>query len=150
MPRVCFRSGSPEDDHEVFRIFESTCAPGLPDMLIRMQYDAMTRSRAAAFPRSVLRIIEIDGAIAGYYRTDMSPECLRIVDIALAPAYRGRGFGSHTLGLLTEEARALSLPVRLSVARTNPAVRLYQRLGFRVTSADEVFLSMELATSTAV
>jgi len=47
---------------------------------------------------------------------------------------RGRGVGSQTLMALLERARSVALGVSLSVRAENPAVRLYQRLGFRTTS----------------
>ena len=52
--------------------------------------------------------------------------------IAVVPSRRGRGFGERLLSSLMERAReegheALSL----SVHRDNPAIRLYERFGFR-------------------
>jgi ribosomal protein S18 acetylase RimI-like enzyme len=52
--------------------------------------------------------------------------------IAVVPSRRGRGFGEELLSALMERAReeghhALSL----AVERDNPAVRLYDRFGFR-------------------
>ena len=55
---------------------------------------------------------------------------IRIVDIAIAPGYRGRGAGTALLGGLIAEASAAGKVVELHVESTNPAQRLYRRLGF--------------------
>jgi ribosomal protein S18 acetylase RimI-like enzyme len=66
-----------------------------------------------------------------------------LVDIALLPEFRNRGLGTRAVAGLIEEARGSSLPLRLSVARGNPAIRLYERLGFSAISADPVYIEME-------
>lgn len=59
------------------------------------------------------------------------PSELRIVDIALLPAYRRQGLGSTIITAILQEAERLALPVRIHVERFNPALRLYERLGFQ-------------------
>lgn len=68
---------------------------------------------------------------------------LRIVDIALIPAARGMGFGSAVLGDLIAEAAAGGKPVTIHVERTNPALSLYRRLGFREAEDKGVYLLLE-------
>jgi RimJ/RimL family protein N-acetyltransferase len=51
--------------------------------------------------------------------------------IAVSPEVRGRGIGRALLASLIEHARAAQLPaLSLSVESDNPALRLYERLGF--------------------
>jgi ribosomal protein S18 acetylase RimI-like enzyme len=54
----------------------------------------------------------------------------RIIDIALLPAYRGKGFGEALLRDLMDEAAACGKDVSIHVEKANPAMRLYRRLGF--------------------
>ena len=68
---------------------------------------------------------------------------IRIVDIALLPAYRGTGIGTAMLRDLLAEANAAGKPVRIHVERDNPALRLYQRLGFEMIEDKGVYLFME-------
>ena len=53
-----------------------------------------------------------------------------LIDIALLPSQRGNGLGSALLHCLLQLAQQLELPVRIHVEKHNPAMRLYQRLGF--------------------
>lgn len=68
------------------------------------------------------------GENRGYgYVDDRTPE----LGIAVLPEYRGQGAGTALLNaLLAVEPGAMSL----SIAADNPAVRLYQRFGFKVVS----------------
>ena len=63
--------------------------------------------------------------------------------LAVFAAQRGRGIGTALLEDLIREATARELPgLSLSVARDNPALALYQRLGFSVASAETEPLTM--------
>jgi GNAT superfamily N-acetyltransferase len=52
--------------------------------------------------------------------------------IAVVPSRRGRGYGDELLEGLLERARQEGYPaLSLSVEKANPALRLYERFGFR-------------------
>ena len=72
------------------------------------------------------------GEEIGYgYVDDFTPE----LAIAILPEYRGQGIGASLLTRLVETAAASYEQISLSVAAGNPAVRLYQRLGFEIVAA---------------
>lgn len=51
--------------------------------------------------------------------------------VAVVPEFRGQGVGTKLMRRLIEKARNLKFPaLSLSVSRRNPALRLYERLGF--------------------
>jgi ribosomal protein S18 acetylase RimI-like enzyme len=85
-----------------------------------------------------VRVITVDGEPAGRLVLDRSGDAVHVVDIALLPAYRGRGAGGQVLRWVQGEARAARRPVSLHVERGNPARRLYARLGFAVTGEGPV------------
>jgi ribosomal protein S18 acetylase RimI-like enzyme len=60
----------------------------------------------------------------------------RIVDIAFLPDHRRHGLGSALLRDLMNEAAAAGKDLTIHVEKMNPALRLYQRLGFE-TSEDK-------------
>lgn len=65
----------------------------------------------------------------GYgYVDDATPE----LSIAVMPAYREQGVGTQLLTQLLSQAVEHYSAVSLSVAASNPAVRLYQRFGFEI------------------
>ena len=70
------------------------------------------------------------------------------VSMALLPAYRGQGIGTALLTALIAQATDRYAALSLSVDPQNPAMRLYERLGFVVVGASGTSLTMrkELAT----
>ncbi|MFI4986167.1 MAG: GNAT family N-acetyltransferase [Alphaproteobacteria bacterium] len=50
---------------------------------------------------------------------------------------RGQGIGTELVKGLIEEAASDGRAVTLGVVKTNPALRLYERLGFRTMHDDE-------------
>ena len=68
---------------------------------------------------------------------------IRIVDIALLPEHRGRGIGSHLLREILDEAADHGRTVSIHVERFNPALHLYERLGFSHVADTGVYYLME-------
>ena len=65
------------------------------------------------------------------------------LSIAVVPGRRGRGYGDELLSALLERARKDGFTrLSLSVARDNPARKLYERHGFREVSEDGDSLTM--------
>jgi GNAT superfamily N-acetyltransferase len=78
------------------------------------------------------------------------PEELRVIGIApLLPEFRRRGIGGELLRGLLEEGRSRGVPVRIHVKRQNPALALYERLGFRVLEDRGVYLFLEWRAAAA-
>ena len=58
--------------------------------------------------------------------------------VSVLPGHRGRGVGAAMLSSLIERCSELGHPaLSLSVQRSNPAARLYERLGFQEVSGDD-------------
>jgi len=67
------------------------------------------------------------------------------VDIAVLPPYRNAGIGTAILRDPLADAAAAQKPVRIHVEKFNPALRLYERLGFVPIADIGVYLFMEWA-----
>jgi GNAT superfamily N-acetyltransferase len=80
--------------------------------------------------RAVLRVVEVEGDIAGILEVTHRGDCHYVDNIQLSAAFRRHGLGTQLLHDIMATAATAGLPVRLTVLRVNPARRLYERLGF--------------------
>ena len=79
------------------------------------------------------------GEEKGYgYIDDSTPE----LGMAVFPEHRGQGIGTTLLTRLVEAATQIYEQISLSVAAGNPALRLYERLGFEVVAKVGTSLTM--------
>jgi ribosomal protein S18 acetylase RimI-like enzyme len=70
---------------------------------------------------------------------------VRIVEIALLPSYRSRGIGTGLLRPLIEEASRSGLNLTIHVEQMNPALSLYERLGFKRVGEAGIYHKMQRA-----
>jgi ribosomal protein S18 acetylase RimI-like enzyme len=78
----------------------------------------------------------------GRLYVDRWADQIRLVDIALLPAYRGAGHGGALLRSILAEGAASGLAVTIHVEATNPALSLYRRLGFRHVDSNGIYYLM--------
>lgn len=93
-----------------------------------------------AEPRGAAWWRHFQAVAPGYgFLDEATPE----VSTAVLPGHRGRGIGTALLGALQREARDRRIDrLSLSVERDNPAVALYERLGFRPLDCERNALTM--------
>ncbi|MEO8035317.1 MAG: GNAT family N-acetyltransferase [Acidobacteriota bacterium] len=138
--RVALRSETPDDYEFLAAVYASTREEELRPVpwteeqklgFLRSQFDAQTAHYRNHYRNAEFWVIERDGERAGRLYLHYTPDDLRIVDIALAPAARGHGIGGTLLRRLLDDAASKGCSVSIHVERMNPAMRLYQRLGFQ-------------------
>ncbi|MEY2510300.1 MAG: hypothetical protein QOE26_1063 [Verrucomicrobiota bacterium] len=148
---VSLRLITPEDVPFLARVYASTrwdeLAPtGWSDeekaVFCRRQFDAQSAHYRQHYPEASFEIIERDGAPIGRLYVARWEKEIRIVDISLLPEARGAGIGTRLLRDLQEEARSASKSLTIHVERFNPALQLYQRLGFVQVEDKGVYLLM--------
>src|SRR5215813_7799277 len=83
-----------------------------------------------------VRIIRHDGSDIGWLQSRIEAHTLFLAQLFVGGLYRGQGIGTEVMHCLIDEASRDGLAVTLGVVKTNPALRLYQRLGFRTTHED--------------
>jgi ribosomal protein S18 acetylase RimI-like enzyme len=106
--------------------------------------DARERPLAdRGFDELPVEIVEEHGAPVGYLCVLRRDDHDFLEEVALRPEAQGRGIGTALVRDLMGAAAGRGVPVRLSVLVNNPAQRLYQRLGFRVTRIEHPRVKME-------
>lgn len=110
---------------------------------LEMQFDAQDGHYRQHYPDALWLIVQQGIVPAGrLYIEDWERE-MRIIDIALLPEFRGRGWGEAVLRDLMESTGTTGRAVSIHVEKTNPAMRLYRRLGFRTVEDKGVHDLME-------
>jgi ribosomal protein S18 acetylase RimI-like enzyme len=136
-----FRQAGAADEPFLFRVYASTRMDELAPLgwseeetsaFLETQARAQHREYRQRFAAADFLVIEQDGADIGRLYLDRgdSNDRHHIIDIALLPGWRGRGLGKALLCDLLDEAARTGKAVSIHVEKFNPAMRLYQRLGF--------------------
>jgi ribosomal protein S18 acetylase RimI-like enzyme len=112
-----------------------------------MQFAAQSAHYAQHYTGLTSDMILVGGEPAGRLLVARWAQEIRIVDIALLPAFRGRGAGSELLAELMDEATEMAKRLSIHVERENRALGLYERLGFKPVGETGVYLRMEWESS---
>ena len=117
----------------------AVCSPlqGLAsDNIIHQQSVIQRLGHAAAYPHATRRILLRGDQPIGRLMFDCTLGHSRCVDVAILPVTRGLGYGTWLLTSWLQVADRLGMATSLRVRRDNPAIALYQRLGFVAGSDD--------------
>lgn len=109
---------------------------------LKMQFDAQKYHYDRNYPDCEFLVIEKSGESIGRLYIERFPDEICIVDIALMPEHRGSGLGTMLLKEILEEAEQTNRVVSIYVESFNPALRLYQRLGFEHIDTNGVYNKM--------
>ncbi len=130
------------NDDEVFllSVYDSTRADelsqaewqeGQKELFVKWQFNLQRREYDARFPDADYYVILID-------------DHLRLLDIALLPAFQNRGAGTILLRRLIDESKQSGKPLRHMVfVLNNDAHRFYERLGFVIIEDLGAYKHME-------
>ena len=149
---ITLRPIRPEDAPFLLTVYASTREPELAavewDMaqkaaFVAMQFDAQHAYYQEHYAGAAFDVIHVDDRPAGRLYVAREADEIRIVDIALLPDFCNRGLGTTLLRGLQSEAATAGKPLRIHVERFNPAMRLYERLGFHPIADRGVYLFME-------
>jgi ribosomal protein S18 acetylase RimI-like enzyme len=148
---VQLRPIQPEDRTFLYHLYSTTRAGEMAlldwddtqkQAFLTMQFDAQHRYYTSQFPNADFDILELGNEAIGRLYTDRCRHEIHIIDVSLLPKFRGQGIGSALLQSLLAEAASADKCVSLRVEQLNPAMRLYQRLGFTVVQDDGIYKQM--------
>jgi ribosomal protein S18 acetylase RimI-like enzyme len=147
---VVLRPAADADEPFLYRVFQTTrerelemLAPGHREIFARHQYQAQHTHYHAYFPAARHDIILWRSEPIGRLWVDRQPDHILILDIAIVPEARSNGIGTLLLDELIREASRERKVLRIHVEQFNPALRLYQRLGFYTKETNGVYFLME-------
>ncbi|MBC8424807.1 GNAT family N-acetyltransferase [bacterium] len=145
---MTLRPATPDDRSFLERVYAESRAAELEatgwpddekDAFCRGQFAAQDSHYRTYYPDCEYLVVERDGEPVGRLYRERRADEIRIVDIALLADARGHGLGGRLMRRILDEAAAADLMVRIHVERTNPARRLYDRLGFELVEEGDVY-----------
>lgn len=113
------------------------------DQFLNMQFDLQHKQYVQNYVNATFSIILYEKNRAGRLYVARGREEIRIIDIALLPKFRRLGIGSRLMKDLIAEANKKQVSLSLHVEYNNPALALYERLGFIKGELRGVYFFME-------
>ena len=133
--QCALRPARPED----FDYCERLYFEGMENIIKELNLDvvAHTAGFRQRWDVTQVRIVTLDGTDVGWLQSFVKDDALFLGQLFVDKSLRGQGIGTELVKGLIEEAASAGRSVTLGVVKTNPALRLYERLGFRTTHEDE-------------
>jgi ribosomal protein S18 acetylase RimI-like enzyme len=133
--RINLRAARSQD----FGYCESLYFAGMKEIIqeLNLEMTAQVATFRQQWEVAQVRIITLDGADVGWLQSTTRNDNLFLGQIFVDAIFQGRGIGTEVMRRIIGEASRARRAVTLGVVKTNPALRLYTRLGFRVTHDDK-------------
>lgn len=122
-------------------------SPAMKDAFITQQFELRQRDYGLTYAKAEDKIIMLENAPVGRILIDRSDAVWVLVDIVLLGAAQGQGIGADLLTSLIEEAAQADKALELHVEPHNPALRLYQRLGFKPVDQTQTHIRMRITAN---
>ena len=116
---------------------------------LAQQFVARNSYYESHYPKAQKWIVEHGETAAGCLHVGAGEHEIIVIDIALLPEARGKGFGTALLRDVIEAAHAQGHAVGIHVERMNPALALYHWLGFRLVEDMGVYLRLRCGNEPA-
>jgi ribosomal protein S18 acetylase RimI-like enzyme len=111
-------------------------------LFVEIQIKAKKQYYVQAFPSAWRRLILQGDKPVGAILTDADCNDLRLIDIAVLRLHRSQSIGTRVMRKLIVDTSRLGGVVRLCVGKSNAALGLYHRLGFRIEAETDTHYSM--------
>jgi ribosomal protein S18 acetylase RimI-like enzyme len=149
---ISFRAITGDDQEFLYRVYASTRADEMAlvdwsaeekEQFLRFQFRAQHTEYHKNYADAQFQLILRNEAPIGRLYLHWRDRELRIIDIALLPEHRGAGIGGRIMQDLLQQAESVGKSVSIHVEQNNPALRLYQRLGFQKVRDVGLYYLME-------
>jgi ribosomal protein S18 acetylase RimI-like enzyme len=140
-PYPSARQAGPEDFGFALALYLESTKP-LLIALGRWDEERVRARFVEDFTPERAQMLHADGAEIGWIQVTDNGEGLHLDQLHLIEGYRNRGIGTRLIQALLDRGRRSGKWVGLNVIRGNPAIRLYQRLGFALIGEEDDKLQM--------
>lgn len=132
---VTFRQAQPQDFEFCRRLYFE----GMGWIIERLQLDMKRQDESFVnqWKATEVRIIVVAGEDAGWLQVTQADDSFFLGQLYLEKLFQGQGIGSYVVQFLINKARQEQKAIALGVVKINPARRLYERLGFKITHEDQ-------------
>jgi RimJ/RimL family protein N-acetyltransferase len=150
--KVRLRPVGPDDEEFLFAVYASTREREMlmvpwderqKQLFLRMQFEAQQEFYGSQFSGATHQIISLNDHPVGRLYVSRDDALIRILDITILPAHRGRGIGTPIIKDLLAEAAQTGKAVNIYLENFNPSLRLFERLGFTKISEEDFNLLLE-------
>jgi GNAT superfamily N-acetyltransferase len=117
---------------------------------IEFQFNAQHLHYSQAYKDAEFNLILLDDKPVGRLYIWRTETQIRIMDIALLPDFQGKGIGTKILQSIIQESEKSGKKVTMHVEYFNPALRLYERLGFKKVDDSGIYFYMERQPKTVI
>ena len=131
---IGFRPARPEDFDYCERLYFAEMER--INRELKLDRDAQVASFRRQWQVTEVRIITLDGADIGWLQSTTREGAFFLGQLFVEPSSQRQGIGTAVMHRLIGEATRARQAMTLGVVKINPAKRLYERLGFRVTHDD--------------
>ena len=90
------------------------------------------------------QVIESNKEVIGFIKIVTTDIDVYLAEIQISGSYQNRGVGSSVINNLIDRVKANRQRLWLKSLQTNPAINLYQRLGFTVFETTATHVKLEL------
>ena len=135
LPAFALRPGRRDD----FAFAEAIYIDSMRPLMIALGSWNEAERRASlrrSYKTTEISIVTLNGADIGWMQVSERDTDYNLAQIQLLDDYCGRGIGTSLIRDLLDRAGNEGKTVSLSAVRTNRAIRLYERLGFRIVDPD--------------
>jgi ribosomal protein S18 acetylase RimI-like enzyme len=110
---------------------------------VDQQFEAQSTYYHEHYKGAEFFLVEANGESAGRFYLHHREREIRLMDISFLPEHRGKGLGSRLLADLLARGEKEGKRVTIHVEKYNPALRLYERLGFKPAADRGVYWLLE-------
>jgi ribosomal protein S18 acetylase RimI-like enzyme len=153
VPGLCLRAYREEELGFLYELYASTRADdmrrlvdwndGQKQAFVRSQFELQHGHYTKHYPGASLDVVFENGAPIGRLYVYRAANEIRLMEVTILPARRNCGIGGALTREILSEAAGSGRPVVLHVESWNPAMRLYERLGFVAVGEGGVHQRME-------